>query len=350
MTTLDKKCSTPQRPSQSQPKRSRSKHLTFRQLEENIREDSWALRFDEVVGQVHRLAHLVMLAARNPVSHCFFFEQFVSDILGIRTCLSALDKRHSVLDQLRTWPQTPGVVFGEEIAQSALQLIYRVAGLIVYMCLPRAGSTSWNLMVGSATYRKWYEAARRDICKYVMPPADEYPDWQLTREWDALRRVFFDELRRSKTSPDANGEAAADSRVSRMTREEANAKVGDIIRTQGWPGSLRKMAVEVGCSHELVRGCPSAEEHIDRKQPRPNLDTTGEDVESVTDPAADPLEAMALREDLDTMLKELPAEQREKVEGATPQRQQELVEAWKSQKRDEKEDSRPKYDHRRQRV
>lgn len=138
--------------------------------------------------------------------------------------------------------------------------------------------------------------------------------------------------------------------VRPMSLEDADAKVADIIRADGWPGSTRKMADEVGCSHELVRQCPSAELYIDRKEPKPKLDTSGQDVASVTDPAGDPLEGMAFREEFEAMLKELPAEDRQKVEGMTPQRQRELVDSWQSQKRDKAEDSRPRYTHRRQKV
>ena len=140
-----------------------------------------------------------------------------------------------------------------------------------------------------------------------------------------------------------------------MSAKEADPRAAELIKRQGWPGSLRKLAAALAkkgmhCSHETLRQCESVKPHFETKQRAPQVEASGRAGGLVVDPNLGPLEGMALREELEAMLKELPPDQRRQVEGQTPQKQRDLVETWQAQKREEAEDSRPKYTRRRPRV
>ena len=139
------------------------------------------------------------------------------------------------------------------------------------------------------------------------------------------------------------------SQATPKTLEQANAKLREIIKTTGWPGSTRKAGDAVGCSHELIRQCEAAVGYIPTKVPTPKLDPDlGHSPDVPVEDSA--LDGMALREEVEAMKQELPPDQQEEVDRLTEEGQRRVVASWQDGKRDKAEDGRKKYTQRRAKV
>jgi len=119
----------------------------------------------------------------------------------------------------------------------------------------------------------------------------------------------------------------------RMSAKEAEKRAAEILASDGWPGGLRALAKDVGCSHELLRRCPSVKPYL-KRSPKPVVSENPADLEGVASGAPDPLEHMAFEEDLERMRAELTSDQCQQIDDMSPDQQRRLVETWRDQRRD----------------
>ena len=175
-----------------------------------------------------------------------------------------------------------------------------------------------------------------------------WPVEATTARIDQILEVHFSGLAQRERSDHVQNADTEDKPV-RLSPAQAKERAKKPIAERGYLG-LRKLADLIGCSAETVRRCPDVQPHIPTKAPVPVVDSR--DISELDVPADGPDVLDQLVEDVDiqTMLKSLPPEQRERVEEMTPIQQNELARSYNSQQADAREDNRPRYTRRRRKA
>lgn len=191
---------------------------------------------------------------------------FVLDVMRLEFSLRALWDQFKICCRGHDWPKTPTLVFASRVRDSALELIFEFGCALHSACIECESMVLRDRALNNRIALMWKDEALREIKSSLLPREDHLSHWQVAREWMIVQVQFRDELRRSKTSPEASGKAAAGSRAPRMTLKEANIRARQLLKEH--PGFADKSAEEwsreIPCSIGLVSYLPTWEAVMER--------------------------------------------------------------------------------------
>lgn len=230
---------------QATKKRRRSaKQQTLRQFVEAVRNRSKVthLGFVYKVQVVHRWTREALLAGRGDLE---YMDGLIPTMLDLSIATDVLIP--DIGQRLSTWPESPGIAFGEKVAPSALELIVDTGGLLGWLCLygcpalwnpklsgpilstgknaeviedNRDKAIRWDAKLTPGLLSTWHEQARTAINEQ-LPPAEQFPDWRLNREWNAVILAFLNELRRWEARGGSGGWAAEGETLPPLSAKQA---------------------------------------------------------------------------------------------------------------------------------